>query len=334
MARFIRLFIMTKTQHILVTGAAGFIGSNLAEAFLKKGYKVSGLDNFSTGKNENIQEIQNQFPEFHFIKGDIRDRELLDSIIPGVDIIMHEAALGSVPRSINDPATSIDVNITGTTNVFYAAYKHNVKRVVYAASSSTYGDSKELPKVEHKIGRPLSPYAISKYVNELLAENFNRIYGLELIGLRYFNVFGRRQDPQSTYAAVIPRFVSQLMRHESPTINGDGSFSRDFTYIENVIQANMLAATSNSNEALNKVYNVACGAQTSLNELYEIIRTELTQFDQSINKISARYGPSREGDIPHSLASIELARELLGYNPKYNVNQGLKEAIHWYWKNL
>ena len=301
---------------------------------MKKGYRVSGIDNFATGKHKNIQELQNLFPDFKFTEGDIRDRALLDKVVPGNDIIIHQAALGSVPRSIKDPSTSIDVNITGTTNVFYAAYKHNIKRVVYAASSSTYGDSEELPKVEHKIGKPLSPYAISKYVNELLAENFHRIYGLNLIGLRYFNVFGRRQDPESTYAAVIPKFVSQLMKHQSPTINGDGEFSRDFTYIKNVIQANELAATTEKPEALNQVYNVACGEQTSLNELFAMIRKELTQFDNAIAEIEPDYGPTRAGDIPHSLASIELARSLLGYAPQYAVSDGLKEAINWYWKNL
>ncbi|HKK59876.1 MAG TPA: SDR family oxidoreductase [Salinivirga sp.] len=325
---------MTQTKQILITGVAGFIGSNLAEALMKKGYRVSGIDNFATGKHKNIQELQNLFPDFKFTEGDIRDRALLDKVVPGNDIIIHQAALGSVPRSIKDPSTSIDVNITGTTNVFYAAYKHNVERVVYAASSSTYGDSEELPKVEHKIGKPLSPYAISKYVNELLAENFHRIYGLNLIGLRYFNVFGRRQDPESTYAAVIPKFVSQLMNHQPPTINGDGEFSRDFTYIKNVIQANELAATTAKPEALNQVYNVACGEQTSLNELFAMIRKELTQFDKSIAEIKPDYGPTRAGDIPHSLASIELARNLLGYAPQYTVSDGLKEAINWYWKNL
>lgn len=325
---------MTQTKQILITGVAGFIGSNLAEALMKKGYRVSGIDNFATGKHKNIQELQNLFPDFKFTEGDIRDRALLDKVVPGNDIIIHQAALGSVPRSIKDPSTSIDVNITGTTNVFYAAYKHNIKRVVYAASSSTYGDSEELPKVEHKIGKPLSPYAISKYVNELLAENFHRIYGLNLIGLRYFNVFGRRQDPESTYAAVIPKFVSQLMKHQSPTINGDGEFSRDFTYIKNVIQANELAATTEKPEALNQVYNVACGEQTSLNELFAMIRKELTQFDKSIAEIEPDYGPTRAGDIPHSLASIDLARNLLGYAPQYAVSDGLKEAINWYWKNL
>ena len=325
---------MTQTKQIHITGVAGFIGSNLAEALMKKGYRVSGIDNFATGKHKNIQELQNLFPDFKFTEGDIRDRALLDKVVPGNDIIIHQAALGSVPRSIKDPSTSIDVNITGTTNVFYAAYKHNIKRVVYAASSSTYGDSEELPKVEHKIGKPLSPYAISKYVNELLAENFHRIYGLNLIGLRYFNVFGRRQDPESTYAAVIPKFVSQLMKHQSPTINGDGEFSRDFTYIKNVIQANELAATTEKPEALNQVYNVACGEQTSLNELFAMIRKELTQFDNAIAEIEPDYGPTRAGDIPHSLASIELARSLLGYAPQYAVSDGLKEAINWYWKNL
>ncbi|PLX22483.1 MAG: LPS biosynthesis protein WbpP, partial [Salinivirgaceae bacterium] len=260
------LLIMMKNVKILITGAAGFIGSNLTEHFLNQGALVTGLDNFSTGKRSNIKAFSN-YENFNFIEGDIRDRDILDKIMPGTEIILHQAALGSVPRSIKDPVTSIDVNITGTTNVFFHAQKHNVKRVIYAASSSTYGDSEALPKVESKIGKPLSPYAISKYVNELVAENFQKIYGLDSIGLRYFNVFGQRQDPESTYAAVIPLFVSLLIKHQKPIINGDGSYSRDFTFIENVIQANELAATTNDIDALNRVYNVAYGKRTTLNEL-------------------------------------------------------------------
>jgi UDP-N-acetylglucosamine 4-epimerase len=322
-----------KDTKILITGAAGFIGSNLTEYFLNRGALVMGLDNFSTGKPENIKAFSH-FTNFNFIEGDIRDRELLNKIMPGINIVLHQAALGSVPRSIEDPVTSIDVNITGMTNVFFHAQKHKVERVIYAASSSTYGDSETLPKVESKIGKPLSPYAISKYVNELIAENFYNIYGLNSIGLRYFNVFGQRQDPESTYAAVIPKFVSLLMKYQSPNINGDGEYSRDFTFIENVIQANELAAFTSNPEALNKVYNVAYGKRTTLNELYYLIRDELAVYDKNIGEIEPKYGPIREGDIPHSLASIDLVRKLLKYNPVYSVKEGLEKAIDWYWNNL
>lgn len=324
---------MIKDTKILITGVAGFIGSNLAEAFLKKGAHITGLDNFSTGKPANIESLR-QYQYFHFIEGDIRNRKIMDEIMPGIQIVLHQAALGSVPRSIKDPVTSIDVNITGTTNVLFAAWKHKVKRVVYAASSSTYGDSKTLPKIEDTIGKPLSPYAISKYVDEIIAENFYQVYGLETIGLRYFNVFGRRQDPDSTYAAVIPKFVSELMRHNQPVINGDGTFSRDFTYIDNVVQANYLAATTQNQDAINKVYNVAYSQRTTLNDLFAMIKNELIDFDADIKNIEPAYGPRREGDVPHSLASIDLAKNKLGYNPEYDVRKGIKEAINWYWNNL
>ncbi len=319
--------------NILITGVAGFIGANLCQDFLKKGAKIIGLDNFSTGKPENMAEFKDH-DNFRFIEGDIRSKELVNDVMQGVDVVFHHAALGSVPRSIEDPVASIDVNITGTTNIFFHAAKNKVQRVVYAASSSTYGDTEELPKVEHKIGKPLSPYAISKYVNEVIAENFHKIYGLDTIGLRYFNVFGQKQDPQSTYAAVIPKFISLLMRHQAPTINGDGEFSRDFTYIKNVIQANELAATTTNKEALNKVYNVAFGQRTTLNQLYKYIKNELIAFDEKVSDIEPVYGPVRDGDIPHSLASIKLAKSHLGYEPQYNIKQGLKEAINWYWNNL
>lgn len=322
-----------KDTKILITGAAGFIGSNLTEYFLKRGALITGLDNFSTGKPENIKSLSH-FKNFNFIEGDIRDRELLDNLMPGINIILHQAALGSVPRSIKDPVTSIDVNITGTTNVFFHAQKHKIDRIIYAASSSTYGDSEALPKIEQKIGKPLSPYAISKYVNELIAENFYKIYGLNSIGLRYFNVFGQRQDPESTYAAVIPKFVSLLMKHQSPKINGDGEYSRDFTFIENVIQANELAAFTSNQEALNKVYNVAYGKRTTLNDLFFLIRDGLSDYDKNIGIIEPEYGPVREGDIPHSLASIELAKKHLKYEPAFSVKEGLQKAIDWYWNNL
>lgn len=322
-----------KEKKILITGVAGFIGSNLAEAFLDKGYTVVGMDNLSTGKRQNLKQFSAN-TKFCFVEGDIRDRKLLDEIMPGINVVLHQAALGSVPRSIKDPVTSIDVNITGTTNVLFAAQKHGVERVVYAASSSTYGDSKDLPKIENNIGKPLSPYAISKYVNELLAENFKSIYNLNTIGLRYFNVFGKRQDPESTYAAVIPKFVSQLMRLEAPHINGDGSYSRDFTYIDNVVQANMLAVETTDEHALNRVYNVACGMRTSLNELFEFIKLELSNYNNQILQVKPEYGPVRHGDVPHSLASIQLAKDFLNYKPKFTVQEGLKAAIDWYWNNL
>jgi UDP-N-acetylglucosamine 4-epimerase len=322
-----------KNTKIIITGAAGFIGSNLTEHFLMKGAKVTGLDNFSTGKPENIESLK-KFKNFNFVEGDIRDQNLLNKIFPDTKIILHQAALGSVPRSIKDPVTSIDVNITGTTNVFFQAQKHKVERIIYAASSSTYGDSDVLPKVEPIIGKPLSPYAISKYVNELIADNFHKIYGLNSIGLRYFNVFGQRQDPNSTYAAVIPKFVSQLMKYERPVINGDGEFSRDFTFIDNVIQANELAAFTKNKDALNKVYNVAFGKRTTLNELFYLIRSGLSHYDEKIADLEPVYGPIREGDIPHSLASIELAGKHLNYDPKFSVKDGIEKAIDWYWNNL
>ena len=252
----------------------------------------------------------------------------------GVDYILHQAALGSVPRSINDPITSNDVNVSGFLNMLVAARDAKVKRFVYAASSSTYGDSVALPKGEDVIGKPLSPYAITKFVNELYADIFSKTYGLETIGLRYFNVFGRKQDPNGAYAAVIPKFVMQLMAHESPTINGDGSYSRDFTYIDNVIQMNLRAISTNNKEAVNTVYNVAYGERTDLKELVSLLKKYLSTYDPKIAQVDIKYGPNRQGDVPHSLASIDKAKNLLGYEPMYNIESGLKEAVKWYWKNL
>jgi UDP-N-acetylglucosamine 4-epimerase len=254
--------------------------------------------------------------------------------VKGVSIVLHEAALGSVPRSIKDPLTSNEVNVSGFLNMLVAARDESVGRFVYAASSSTYGDSKELPKVEDRIGKPLSPYAITKYVNELYADVFAKLYGMEIIGLRYFNVFGRRQDPFGAYAAVIPKFVKALINKESPVINGDGTFSRDFTYVENVIQANELAATVENKEAVNTVYNVAFGERTTLNQLVDYLKTSLSRFDPEIAGVEIKYGPPREGDIPHSLASIDKAKKLLGYDPEFSVREGLERAIEWYWNNL
>ena len=318
---------------ILVTGGAGFIGSNLADALIMAGHQVTVLDNFSTGKRENLVQLMDN-PSFTLIEGDIRDRSTCAKAVANKDIVYHEAALGSVPRSINDPMTTNDVNIGGFVNMLFAAKEAKVHRFVYAASSSTYGDSKTLPKVEDKIGKPLSPYAITKYVNELYACNFHELYGIDTIGLRYFNVFGRRQDPHGAYAAVIPKFAIALMQHRSPHINGDGTYSRDFTYIENVIQANMLAGFTENTDALNMVYNVAFGEETSLNELFTYLRADLGALDSSILKIEAEHGPNRVGDIPHSLADISKARKLLGYQPAFDVKSGLKQAAKWYFEHI
>jgi UDP-N-acetylglucosamine 4-epimerase len=318
---------------ILITGGAGFIGSNLSEYFLSKGHKVVCLDNFATGHRHNLKDfIEN--PNFRLIEGDIRNAADCIEAVKGVDYVMHQAALGSVPRSINDPVTTNDVNVSGFLNMLMAAKEAKVKRFVYAASSSTYGDSVGLPKIEEVIGKPLSPYAITKYVNELYADIFSKSYGLETIGLRYFNVFGRKQDPKGAYAAVIPKFVMQLMQHKSPVINGDGNYSRDFTYIDNVIQMNELAMTTTSELAVNTVYNTAYGDRNTLNKLVDYLKESLSKYDPEIANISSEYGPQRAGDIPHSLASIDKAKELLGYEPKFSLKAGLEEAVDWYWKNL
>ena len=322
------------TQHtILITGGAGFIGSNLSEYFLGLGHKVVCLDNFATGHRHNLKDfIEN--PNYKLIEGDIRNIADCNLAVDGVDYVLHQAALGSVPRSINDPITTNDVNVSGFLNMLVAARDAKVKRFVYAASSSTYGDSQGLPKVEDVIGKPLSPYAITKYVNELYAEIFSRTYGLETIGLRYFNVFGRKQDPNGAYAAVIPKFVNQLMNYESPVINGDGNYSRDFTYIDNVIQMNELAMTSQNPEAINTVYNTAFGDRNTLNDLVVYLKKYLSEFDAKIADVAIVYGENRAGDIPHSLASIDKAKTVLGYDPKYSLQDGLKEAVSWYWNNL
>jgi UDP-N-acetylglucosamine 4-epimerase len=322
-----------KDKRVLVTGGAGFIGSNLVESFLHSGNTVVCLDNFSTGKRENLKAFTGN-TKFRLIEGDIRNFGDCIKAVENIDIVFHQAALGSVPRSIKDPITSTDVNIGGFVKMLFAAKESGVRRFIYAASSSTYGDHPDLPKVEDKIGSPLSPYAITKYVDELFADNFAKTYGIDVIGLRYFNVFGRRQDTDGTYAAVIPKFMKMLMKHEVPLINGDGSVSRDFTYIDNVVQANHLASVVRNKAALNQVYNVAHGEQTTLNQLFFLIRNLAAEFDKDISTIEPVYGPSREGDIPHSLASIEKAKKLLYYSPTLNVEQGLKEAVKWYWMNL
>ncbi len=318
---------------ILITGGAGFIGSNLCEYFIGKNYKVVCLDNFATGHRHNLSAFIDH-KNFTLIEGDIRNLEDCKKAVDGASYVLHQAALGSVPRSINDPITSNDVNVSGFLNMLVAARDAKVKRFVYAASSSTYGDSKGLPKVEEVIGKPLSPYAITKYVNELYANIFSSSYGLETIGLRYFNVFGRKQDPNGAYAAVIPKFVMQLMNNESPVINGDGNFSRDFTYIDNVIQMNERAMTTQNPEAVNTVYNTAYGDRNTLNDLVGYLKEYLSDYDAKIANIEVIYGPNRAGDIPHSLASIDKAKELLGYDPQFSIKEGLKEAVGWYWENL
>ena len=328
------LLVRLSKCRVLVTGGAGFIGSNLCEFLLKQEAVVYCLDNLATGHLKNIQYFLDH-PNFHFIEGDIRNIEDCQAAAQNVDYILHQAALGSVPRSINDPITTNNVNVGGFLNMLVAARDNGVKRFVYAASSSTYGDSKELPKQEDIIGKPLSPYAITKYVNELYADVFNKTYGIECIGLRYFNVFGRKQDPNGAYAAVIPKFTKQLMNHESPVINGDGNFSRDFTYIDNVIEMNVRAMFIEGNShAVNTVYNVAYGERTTLNELVDILKGELGKFDALIKEIPIIHGSERSGDIPHSLASIEKAKKNVGYKPQYSIKKGLNEAMAWYWENL
>lgn len=348
---------------LLVTGGAGFIGSNLVEHFLARGNEVVCLDNLSTGYRKNIAPFL-QNPQFTFIEGDIRDLDTCRKAASGCEYVFHQAALGSVPRSVADPISTNAVNIDGFVNMLVAARDSKVKRFIYAASSSTYGDSKELPKVEDKIGKPLSPYAITKYVNELYARVFSDLYEMETIGLRYFNVFGKRQDPEGAYAAVIPLWVKELLNHKAPVINGDGSYSRDFTFIDNVLQANELAAVTPTEEILERsrqyavgstqvpgpnttlypapgtrhpisvVFNVAYGGNTTLNELFLALRDNLAIHDPEIESLKAIYGPNRAGDIPHSMASIEKAKMILGYNPQFDAAQGFEMACQWYFENL
>ena len=319
-------------KKILVTGGAGFIGSNLCESLLQLNNKVVCLDNFVTGKRANLTSFLNH-PNFTLIEGDIQNLQDCMLATNEVDYVLHQAALGSVPRSIKDPITSNEVNVGGFLNMLVASRDNCVKRFIYAASSSTYGDSESMPKVEEVIGKPLSPYAVTKYVNELYAEIFSTTYGLETIGLRYFNVFGKKQDPNGAYAAVIPKFISQLIQLESPVINGDGSYSRDFTYIDNVIQANLLSMTA-PQEAINTVYNVAFGDRNTLNDLMRYLKELLSVYNPAIEDVAVVYGAKRTGDIPHSHASIVKAQKALQYHPQYSLQQGLKEAIQWYWDDL
>jgi UDP-N-acetylglucosamine 4-epimerase len=315
-------------MQVLVTGGAGFIGSNLVGKLLQQD-KVSFvrvLDNLATGFAENIKEFTGH-PRFQFMEGDIRDYSTCQKACEGIDAISHQAALGSVPRSISDPLTTNEVNITGTLNIFTAAKEMKVKRVVYAASSSTYGDHPGLPKQEDKIGNPLSPYAVTKYVNELYAQVYSKLYKLELIGLRYFNIFGPRQSPKGPYAAVIPLFVKALLENKAPVINGDGQHSRDFTFVDNAVQANIAALFTGNEKALNQVYNIAFGQQTSLLQLFEALKK------QAGSSLVPVYGPDRAGDVKHSLADISKAKNLLGYIPSFSVEQGLEETFKWYKQN-
>jgi UDP-N-acetylglucosamine 4-epimerase len=325
--------IQLSEKKVLVTGGAGFIGSNLCEHLVQSQNEVYCLDDLSTGNIENIEPLMD-LPNFHFIKGDIRDYGTCNDATADVEIVFHQAALGSVPRSIDNPLLTHSVNNTGFLNMLEAARQNNIERFIYAASSSTYGDSAALPKVEDNIGKPLSPYAVTKLSNELYARIFADLYGIKVIGLRYFNVFGRKQDPYGAYAAAIPKFIKLLLEGQSPVINGDGSQSRDFTYIDNVIQINMLAATIQNPDAFNQVYNVAFGEQTNLNELLELINKKLAVFKPEVAGIKPTYGPQRIGDVKHSHADISKAKQLLNYQPEFNLELGMKEAIQWYATNL
>ena len=322
----------------LVTGVAGFIGSNLLELLLSLGQRVVGLDNLSTGHRRNVEDAVEQAGSgagpFHFIEGDIRDPDTCRSACEGVDVVLHQAALGSVPRSIDNPIATNETNVTGFLNMLVAARDTGVRRFVYAASSSTYGDHPGLPKVEDRIGRPLSPYAVTKYVNELYAGVFQRTYGMETIGLRYFNVFGPRQDPNGAYAAVIPRWVGSLLAGEPCQINGDGTTTRDFSYVENILQANLLAATATDPSVTDEVYNVAYGDCTTLNELFYLIRDGLAGYQPELKDAEPVYGSFRSGDVQHSQADISKIRARLGYQPTHTVSQGIREALDWYVRNL
>lgn len=324
---------LLKGKRVLVTGGAGFIGSSLCYDLLERDNEVICLDNFATGKREHINDLEGN-PGFRLISGDIREPRTCKKAVRGIDVVLHQAALGSVPRSIADPASVNEVNVNGFLNMIIASRDAGVKRFVFASSSSVYGDSTELPKVEERTGKVLSPYAITKIVNEEYARVFASLYGMETIGLRYFNVFGRRQDPDGPYAAVIPKFTRLFMKHQSPVINGDGTYSRDFTYIDNVILANNLAATTENPAALNQVYNVACGDSINLNDMTLMLRGFLSAYDQSISLVNMEHGPARQGDMPHSMASVGKAVRLLGYQPQILFPEGLKKAVAWYVENL
>ncbi|RVU30410.1 SDR family oxidoreductase [Neptunomonas marina] len=326
--------LATSQSTWLITGVAGFIGSHLLEELLRLDQRVVGLDNFSTGHQRNLDEVEqlvgSKWSNFRFIKGDIRDLNDCSEACRGVDYVLHQAALGSVPRSLENPILTHESNINGFLNMLVAARDNQVKRFVYAASSSTYGDHPALPKQEDIIGNPLSPYAVTKYVNELYAAVFARSYGLESMGLRYFNVFGPRQDPNGAYAAVIPKWSDALIEKRACRINGDGETSRDFCFVKNAVQANLLAAMTQSEAAINQVYNVAVGDRTTLNELHSVLKSLLAEFDESIASAEPDYGEFRAGDVRHSQADISKARQLLGYEPEFRINEGLKETVVWY----
>ena len=326
---------MKKLEHsrILITGGAGFIGSNLVEKFLAQDNEVVVLDNFSTGKRENLQPFAEN-KNFKLIEGDIRNITQCRDAVDGVDYVLHQAARGSVQRSVEDPMLTTSINIDGFVNMLFAAKEAKVKRFVYASSSSVYGDNPALPKMEDSIGNALSPYAVTKQVNELYARNFHDLYGIDTVGLRYFNVFGKRQNPAGAYAAVIPKFAEQLIKHQKPVINGDGSFSRDFTYIDNVLQANELAAATEDPAAVNEVYNISQGGRMTLLELFENIRTALSEYDPAIGSIEPLFGPERAGDIPHSQADISKACRLLGYQPQKDTKRALQTTMQYYWKKI
>lgn len=321
-------------KKILVTGGAGFIGSHLCEFLVGEGYDVVCLDNFSTGSISNIIHLLDEHPDtFTLVEGDIRSFETCIKATTGVEYVLHEAALGSIPRSINDPITTNDVNVGGFLNMLVAARDMHVKRFVFATSSSIYGDIDDISKVEEKIGEPLSPYALTKYVDEMYAKVFSKLFNMEYIGLRYFNVFGQRQDPNSMYAAVIPLFIKKYIEHKAPVINGDGTYSRDFTYVRNVIHMNMLALKTTNPVSLNRIYNTAGGETTTINQLATYIRDILSSFDTDVKDLIPQYGPTRKGDIPHSLANIEKAKHYLGYVPQCSFIKGLEETVEWYWNN-
>lgn len=323
----------------LVTGAAGFIGSNLVEALLAQDQKVVGLDNFSTGRKSNLEQVQRlvskpQWKQFRFVSGDLGNVDTCREVCQGVDYVLHQAALGSVPRSIEDPLNSNASNVTGFLHLLVAARDAKVKRLIYASSSAIYGDHPGLPKVENRIGRPLSPYAVTKYANELYADVFGRCYALETIGLRYFNVFGPRQDPNGPYAAVIPRWIAAMIQNQPVEINGDGKTSRDFCYVDNVVQANLLAATARAPGAANQVYNVAMHERTTLNDLFELLRERLAPHHPHLEESQPVYRDFRPGDVRHSLADIRKARRLIGFAPTHRIGQGLDAALEWYRANL
>ena len=335
----VRQLLPQSPRRWLITGVAGFIGSNLLQALLKLDQQVVGLDNLVTGYSRNLDQVRDAvgtqaWRNFTNLEGDIRNLRDCQRACAGVDHVLHHAALGSVPRSIEDPLATHESNVTGFVNMLVAARDSGVKRFIYAASSSTYGDHPGLPKVEEVIGRPLSPYAVTKYANELYAEVFARCYGVTSIGLRYFNIFGPRQDPDGAYAAVIPRWIAQFVAREAVYINGDGETSRDFCYVENAVQANLLAATTENPDALNQVYNVAVAERTTLNELFELERKLLVDHFPWVRDCHPHYREFRDGDVRHSLADISKARKLLAYSPTHRVSEGLKEAMGWYIKNL